>query len=318
MADIYYPVITNDSLMDERILDAYTKTEEMEKDINECEKEFDNTQVEDDRSPCDTMKTVNKWTDITKKISGIISSISGSIKLFSGFENSIAAQIILKRIQKILLYAKRLILKIKLKIAVFTKKMVLAMINGNGSKIPDSTSTAINLVFSALGTAVNILLISIDAFITTISVSPIGIGPQSVILFATPKSMNNTKASANNPNSAIGDRLPLSVKKTFHAIEKSISKANKAIKIATIAAGAVSGASAILSDNPTFGKSAVFNKLRPGELQKEMEKLSDYLPIPMGMPRYEKLKLTNMGFMTYLITGFEPAAHKSFGIPGYF
>ena len=304
--------------MDERVLDAFAKMEEMETNIKSCEKEFEKTEPQIDRSPCGLMNTVNKWTEIMGKLTGVVSSASGTIQVFNGFENCIAMQLILKRLQVCLLYVKRIVIKIKIKIAVFTKKMVEAIINGNGSAVPEPISTAINAVFSVLGLIVNALLMVIDAFLAAISIGPLGLDAQSLIFFITPKSMQKTKAPAYNPNSAVGDRLPNAIKMTLHEIEKSVEKINNAIKIAAIATGATLGAAAIMTKNPNFGICKKLNVVKPGTLQKQIEMVLDFLPIPVGMPKYEKLKFTNLGFMAYLITGFEPAAHKSFGIPGQF
>ena len=318
MADVYYPAITGNSFMDEKVLDAFDKVDKMETSIQKCEKEFEKTEPKIDRSPCAMLETVNKWTEITGDLTGIVSSASGTIQVFNGFENCIAMQLILKRLQVCLLYVKRIVLKIKIKVAEFTKKMVETMINGNGSSVPDPISIAVNAVFSALGLIVNALLMVIEAFLKAISIGPIGLDGQSLIFFPTPKSLSKTKAPAYNPNSAVGDRLPNVIKMTLHEIEKSVEKINNAIKIAAIATGATMGAAAIMMKNPNFGISKSLGKVRPGDLQKKIEKVLDFLPIPIGMPKYEKLKFTNIGFLTYLVTGFEPAAHKSFGIPGQF
>jgi hypothetical protein len=318
MADIYYPAITGDSFMDEKVLDAFDKVDKMEKAIHKCEKEFENTEPKIDRSVCDMLSTVNKWTDIAGDLANVVSSASGTIQVFNGFENCIAMQLILKRLQLCLLYVKRIVLKIKIKVAEFTKKMVEAMINGNGSIVPDPISISVNAVFSALGLIVNALLMVIETFLKMIAIGPLGLDAQSIVFFITPKSLSKTKAPAYNPNMAVADRLPNVIKMTLHEIEKSVEKINNAIKVAAIATGAAMGAAAILANNPNFGVSKILNKVKPGTLQKQIENILDFLPIPMGMPKYEKLKFTNLGFMAYLITGFEPAAHKSFGIPGQF
>jgi hypothetical protein len=318
MADIYNPEITGDAFMDEKVLAAYNISENMEKRIEECEKEFHNTLPKTDKDVCSLMETVNSWSGIVQKITDVISSTSGTIQVFSGFENCIAMQIVLKHIQLCLLKAKRLILKVKLKIAIFTKKLVEAMIAGKGSGVPDPISTAVNTAFTVLGIAVNAVLTVIEMFMKMISLGPIGIDAQSMVFFMTPKSFNNTKAPAYNTNSAASHRLPDAIKTVIREIETSVDKINSAIKIAAISAGAVAGAASILTKHPEFGINSKLNKLRPGELQKKIDLISDFLPIPIGLPRYEKLKFTNLGFLAFLITGFEPAAHKSFGIPGYF
>jgi hypothetical protein len=136
--------------------------------------------------------------------------------------------------------------------------------------------------------------------------------------FFTPKSMNMTKITVLNPNSAIGDRYPQPVYITLFNIRKSVDVANAAIKKAALVAGAAAGAVSIMSDNPRFGISNKLSRINPGKLQKAVDLAEDLIPIPLGLPRYEKLKFTNLGFLAFLITGFELAAHKSFGIPGQF
>ena len=36
-----------------------------------------------------------------------------------------------------------------------------------------------------------------------------------------------------------------------------------------------------------------------------------------ALPRYEMLSASNIRFLTFLVTGFEPAGKMTFGIPGY-
>jgi hypothetical protein len=36
-----------------------------------------------------------------------------------------------------------------------------------------------------------------------------------------------------------------------------------------------------------------------------------------AVPRYEKLSITNVRFLVFLVTGFEPAGKNTFGIPGF-
>ena len=54
---------------------------------------------------------------------------------------------------------------------------------------------------------------------------------------------------------------------------------------------------------------------------KKIKPLIETLMLPLQftadpLPRYEKLNILNIGFLIFLITGFEPAAKQSFGIPG--
>lgn len=41
------------------------------------------------------------------------------------------------------------------------------------------------------------------------------------------------------------------------------------------------------------------------------------LALPEPMPKYERLSVTNLGYLTWLITSFEPTMKKCFGFPGY-
>lgn len=318
MADIYYPAISGNSFMDESILDAYDKTCAMEKGIENSEKAFQEISKRAGGDPCETIVLSNKLTEVVQDITSVVSSTSGTIHVFDGFQNCIAMQVVLKRLQLCLLRAKRLVVKIKLKIAEITKKLLIAMISGKGSSIPNPVIEAINAVFMALGTAINVVLQLIETFMSAVSAGPLGVNPQGMTFFFTPKSMNMTKITVLNPNSAIGDRYPQPVYITLFNIRKSVDVANAAIKKAALVAGAAAGAVSIMSDNPKFGISNKLSRINPGKLQKAVDLAEDLIPIPLGLPRYEKLKFTNLGFLAFLITGFEPAAHKSFGIPGQF
>lgn len=318
MADIYYPAISGNSFMDESILDAYDKTCAMEKGIENSEKAFQEVSKRAGGDPCETIVLSNKLTEVVQDITSVVSGASGTIHVFDGFQNCIAMQVVLKRLQLCLLRAKRLVVKIKLKIAEITKKLLIAMISGKGSSIPNPVIEAINAVFMALGTAINVVLQLIETFMSAVSAGPLGVNPQGMTFFFTPKSMNMTKITVLNPNSAIGDRYPQPVYITLFNIRKSVDVANAAIKKAALVAGAAAGAVSIMSNNPKFGISNKLSRINPGKLQKAVDLAEDLIPIPLGLPRYEKLKFTNLGFLAFLITGFEPAAHKSFGIPGQF
>lgn len=318
MADIYYPAISGNSFMDESILDAYDKTCAMERGIENSEKAFQEISKRAGGDPCETIVLSNKLTEVVQDITSVVSGASGTIHVFDGFQNCIAMQVVLKRLQLCLLRAKRLVVKIKLKIAEITKKLLIAMISGKGSSIPNPVIEAINAVFMALGTAINVVLQLIETFMSAVSAGPLGVNPQGMTFFFTPKSMNMTKITVLNPNSAIGDRYPQPVYITLFNIRKSVDVANAAIKKAALVAGAAAGAVSIMSDNPKFGISNKLSRINPGKLQKAVDLAEDLIPIPLGLPRYEKLKFTNLGFLAFLITGFELAAHKSFGIPGQF
>lgn len=318
MATIYNPEISGDALIDEKILDAYDKAEALESGIKDAEKSFQEVSKNAGGDPCSTISITNKLNEIVTSVTNLVSSASGTIPTFQGFQNNLAMQIILKRLQLCLLYAKRLVIKIKLKIAEISKKLLIEMKSGKGSGMPNPITASINAAFIVLGVAVNTLLTLIEMFMKMISMGPLGVDGQGMVFFLTPKSMNMSNAPAYNPNSAIGSRFPQVVQMTLFEIEKSVDKANRAIKKAALVSGAALGAASIMSNNPSFGVSRQLSRVNPGQLYKLIDRASDLIPLPVGLPRYEKLKFTNLGFLAFLITGFEPAAHKSFGIPGYF
>lgn len=318
MAEVYYPEITGNSFIDEKILDAYDKTSSLESAMRMAEKSFQDISKTAGGNACETIELANKMTGIITDVTSAVSNASGTIQVFDGFQNCIAMQVILKRLQLCLLYAKRLVVKIKIKIAETTKKLLVQMTVGFGTGVPDPISTAINAAFTALGMAINILLTAIDAFMKAIAIGPLGIDGQGMKFFLTPKSFSMTKINVLNPNSAIGDRWPQPIEMTLYEIRKTIDRANTAIKKAAIVTGAAMGAISIMSKNPSFGVSKKLSRIDPGKIQKAVDLAEDLMPVPIGLPRYEKLKFTNLGFLAFLITGFEPAAHKSFGIPGQF
>lgn len=318
MATVYYPEISGDALIDKKILDAYDKTEKLESDIKKLEKSFQEISKKAGGDPCTTVSTANKLNGVITNITKTVSSASGTISIFQNFQNNLAMQIVLKRLQLCLLYAKRLVIKIKIKIAEISKKLLIEMTSGKGSGLPDPITASINAAFIVLGIAINVLITLIDTFMKCISVGPLGIDGQSMKFFLTPKSANMTKITAYNANFAIGNRFPQPIEMSLYNIVKTVDKANQAIKKAALVSSAALGATEIMKNNPSFGISSKQSRVKPGQLYKLVENASDLIPLPLGIPRYEKLKFTNLGFLAFLITGFEPAAHKSFGIPGYF
>ena len=318
MTDVYYPALTGDSFIDEKILTAYETVSNMQDNIKEAEAAFQEVSKVAGGDPCVIIETTVKLTGVVKNITEMVTSVSGTIRIFDGFENCIAMQIVLKFLQMCLLYAKRLIVQIKLKIAELTKKMILEIINGKGSAIPDAVTTAVNAAFAALGIAINAVIQVIDLFMQIIAIGMLGIDGQGMVFFLTPKSMNMTSVNIFNANSALSDRFPQVVHMALHEIQCTIEKANSAIKKAALATGAAKGAVDIMLKKFSFGVSSPLSRVNPGQIMKLIDMAMDLIPLPLGLPKYEKLKFTNLGFLAFLITGFELSAHQSFGIPGYF
>lgn len=317
MADIYNPEETE---IDDSVLNAYEKVEIADESVSNIEKEFSKDMPDTTMNMCAVVEYTTKWGGYVTKLGDTAANLSGTISMSPEVANTPAGQIVLKSVEKLILKIKRIVLKIKLKIAQWGKKMLLSRINGNGSTMLDPISITVIALFTALGTAINAVILTIDILMKLITVTPIAVMAGGMSFFLTPKSFKKTDINVLNPNQMIGDRFPDAIKRIIHEAGKVVAIANKVIKLAAIAAGAAAGAIAIMgkTNDFQFGICKAMERLDPGKVYKAIEIIKDLIPIPLGLPRYEKLKFTNLGFMAFLLTGFELAAHQSFGIPGQY
>ena len=77
------------------------------------------------------------------------------------------------------------------------------------------------------------------------------------------------------------------------------------------------GASSASSGNFDAGSFGSLPKFDPSIIRNAVTILMQMLVDADAVPRYEKLSISNIRFLVFLVTGFEPAGKRTFGIPGF-
>lgn len=280
-----------------------------------------NPKNDTDPSTSATTEKIKRSKASIIKLEGYTNELNEMMQGCINFSQYIVVQIVMKHIQVCTLSIKRVILKIKRDIALSTKEILVKAAGGTGSgncaeiSIPVSTTLteykAISILISGVVKSLEMVL----KFLPSI----MSVEPHKMCFFMTPKSFKKTDMKVINSNGSICDKLPESVKTAIVTLENVHKVANISIKVASIAAGGA----AMVASAKKKGPIEI-----PDNMCKAMECVNVYnmitsisntlalLPFADPMPKYEKLSITNIGFLTWLITGFVPAGHKSFGIMG--
>ena len=262
-------------------------------------------------------KIVNKIQDLEK----ILKFIEKPIKVFNEiiqycvkYIQFSIAQIIAKYTQMLVLFVKRITVYIKRKVAEFLKKMLEACTRGLGSATMVIFIQPIILLFQGISILANGILIGTTAVLSALP-SLIAVDAEGMCFFMTPKSLQTTKMNVINTNQSIVYRLPEALMQQLQNLLKQFDKLNIPIKISAVAAGAALGALSVRDGKDLNIGCNALKLLDPMTILKAIETLVSLLPLAQPLPKYEKLSFTNIGFLVWLITGFEPAGFQSFGFP---
>lgn len=227
-----------------------------------------------------------------------------------------ATQIVLKKFQIIQFRIERLIVEVRIIIAKITKKSLCAVLDGKGSaenpiiaaqaNVLMTTANVVNVIMAALGKLLDLL--------DTLTI--LNVNGAEMCFFITPKNLQKTDIVTVNTNVSITNYIPPPVETAISNAEVSIMQNKGIVKASKIAAmGAAGGATALTDFDPgQFGSLPKFN---PEQIKTMVNTILQSLLEAEPLPRYEKLNLINIRFLTFLATGFVPAGKRSFGIPGY-
>ena len=103
------------------------------------------------------------------------------------------------------------------------------------------------------------------------------------------------------------------ISKSENKIRESNGKL-KHEKILSMGASGASSASSGIFDAGSFGSLPKFD---PSIIRNDVTMLMNTIVDADAVPRYEKLSVSNIRVLVFLVTGFEPAGKKTFGIPGF-
>ena len=244
-------------------------------------------------------------------------SSTAQLAVDSKYTKYLATQIILKKFQLLKYRIELIKAGIQITIAKLTKSVLSGLLCGKGSAKDPINTTMSSTMASAAATA-NTILSVIDSIVTMISNFIImNVSGAGMAFFPTPKSITKVDINIANSNKSTTNNIPDSIDQMISKAENQIRESNGKIKQAKIlsmgAAGASSAASGIF-DAGSFGSLPKFD---PSIIRNAVTMLMQMLVDADAVPRYEKLSVSNIRFLVFLVTGFEPAGKRSFGIPGF-
>lgn len=319
-----------------RMLDAYQATLDADSQIDEIEKTIEELEGKD-LDVCNAADLISQLNSVKDALSSVSSLMTGKItsaltnsanlaaggagtdelKIASGVEDYMATGIILKKfqilkykIEKIKLCVERIALKV-------TGSVLKWTCDGKGSLLTVPIQGVL-IALAGVAQVVNVIITALGVLLSLLdSITVINVKSASTALFLTPKSMMKQDISIMNVNQSTTNNIPESIDKLITTTEESIKKANGEVKKAKVAACASAASSSASNGNVEFQSVGDFEKFDPQKIRNLVKAIMLTLVDADAVPRYEKLSITNPRFMVYLITGFEPKAHASFGIPGF-
>ena len=255
--------------------------------------------------------------DVTNLENEGIDSSTSQLSVDSKYTKYLATQITLKKFQ-ILKYRIELIKTgIQITIAKLTKSVLSGILCGKGSA-KDPINATMSSTMVSVATTANAILSVIDSIVTMLnSVNIMNVNGAGMAFFPTPKSISKLNISIANSNQSTTNNIPDSVDHMISKSENQIRESNGKLKQAKILSMGASGASSAQSGNFDAGSFGSLPKFDPSIIRNAVTMLIQMITDADAVPRYEKLSVSNIRFLMFLVTGFEPAGKRTFGIPGF-
>ena len=322
-------VCDNTSSTPEDYSNAYSVIKSTRKRLNGAMKDLRNS-LPTEINFCNTLEIFKALNNITGTLGTITSDLtrdinrqltgsdkSTSLDIPAGSQRYYAASVVLKEYQLLKYECERDILIVKRIVAETSKKIIVALIDGEGS----NEVTPIQVPMTILSTFATIASKAIDALSKLLSfldkMSVLNVKSSGCCFFITPKSMKKTDIKIKNTNESLTNSIPEWMDKLLSEAEQKIKENVADKRNSEIDRMKTNGANSAASGDLNVGDMVDLPKFDPNVVRTARNALLQTLLDAEGLPRYEDLKITNVRFLTYLVTGFEPAAKKNFGIPGY-
>lgn len=244
-------------------------------------------------------------------------SSTAQLSVDSKYTKYLATQIILKNFQILKYRIEMIKTGIQITIATLTKSVISGLLCGKGSA-KDPINATMSSTMTSAAAAANIILSVIDSIVTMInSVNIMNVNGAGMAFFPTPKSITKVDISISNSNQSTTNNIPDPVNQMISKSENQIRESNGKIKQAKILSMGAAGASSASSGNFDAGSFGSLPKFDPSIIRNAVTILMQMLVDADAVPRYEKLSISNIRFLVFLVTGFEPAGKRTFGIPGF-
>ena len=254
-------------------------------------------------------------TDVKNKLSK--DSSTAQLSVDSKYTKYLATQIILKNFQILKYRIEMIKTGVQITIATLTKSVISGLLCGKGSA-KDPINATMSSTMTSAAAAANTILSVIDSIVTMInSVNIMNVNGAGMAFFPTPKSITKVDISISNSNQSTTNNIPDSVNQMISKSENQIRESNGKIKQAKILSMGAAGASSASSGNFDAGSFGNLPKFDPSIIRNAVTMLIQMITDADAVPRYEKLSISNIRFLAFLVTGFEPAGKRTFGIPGF-
>jgi hypothetical protein len=321
----------NVSNVDESLLDGYVSVSDSEKQLDRIENMI--MEIEPDKIDiCDATSLIGQLSDIQSSLTtlsaSLVSGVSVSlapnsqqngdaINVSSGMENYAATGIIMKKAQLLKMRIQKIKLILERKTVEIYNAILKFFLSGRGSMMTtpiQAPLAVISTIASILNTILSILgtLLSLLQSVVVLNVKDAG-----CCFFPTPKSLTKQDIRIMNVNQSTTNNIPQPVDETISMTQQSITQSNAVLRNTFVANSAAEGAAAATAGTFTGQLLTSFEKIDYEKIKQLVNVILMTLLDADVLPRYEKLSVTNIRFLTYLATGFEPAAHNCFGFPGF-
>lgn len=256
---------------------------------------------------------------IEENVNNTIDEIKSKLKIPYNILAYSATAIILKRFQIIQHRIKIIQLSIQLRLSELRKKILLGILNGKDDSGSDISTPikqfilGVGMTANVISNVVSTLLKFIESFnIMNIDGAGCAFGPTPKNLMKSAKMIiANTRSSTTN---TIPEEIDIAITEAENKLKETYAESKKAKLISMSASSSAKVASGEDFSVEAFGSLPKFD----GSIIRETIKAILQLILDAeALPRYEKLSISNLRFLVFLTTGFEPAAKKSFGIPGF-
>lgn len=256
---------------------------------------------------------LNDLVDITKYITEINEYIE-EMKSKVEYEPYVKQLELENKLIKLELEKKMLILEKKL---VDTKIQLLDIIRHQkgGAAVQAMYATIISTII-VLSDIVKFILKSIKTLLSLLP-SAFSIGGESMTFFMTPKSITSSGIAILNDHKSIGDKYSEPIIKAVDDLLKKPENANIQYKIAKISASILKAQQTLGLGGSDINMDDINTPSLSTFIYKSIDDIISLFPFADPLPKYEKLNITNIGFMLWLSTGWCRAGQCAFGLPGY-
>ena len=297
---------------------AYKKEDVIVSETTKLANDIINAKHEDADKKMDICSLIERMTQLKNILEIFVSipQVFSEIVAYAAKEcYKFLSQTLLKYIQILVLRIKKMISIIKKTVAEWTKIVLQWACTGKGSAVVTALISPFIVLYKALSFLAIGILIGIEKVLSFLP--PMFVVPgEGMCFLMTPKSKNNTMMKVLNPSNSIVYWIPDPTITAINEAIKSNDKINLGIKISAISAGALLLSATIATGSTLKVPCEELSKLDSSTILNYIDKLLKLLIIPQPLPKFENLSPVNLGFLSWLITGFLPAGRLSFGFPG--